>query len=239
MKSAVSSCNRITDVLNCERYMYDVFVCTIVLLSWGLISPRFKIHWVLALCWIEGYKSYNGRVVAYFIFNTAEYSYSWVGKKWNHSITEVSTRFRFCTVCYIVCNAIQSPIIWINIRIRKLSSQWCVHLLCFLCAGSVLLRMSDLPNGQDCDNWHQLAIPGTRASKGNLRLVATFKHEVILPLEEYRAFSEVRWQSCDDMCQLHRLPVSSSLCSLPHPPFFVLNFPFCFSRVSVFAWRLF
>lgn len=58
--------------------------------------------------------------------------------------------------------------------------------------GGVLLKMSDLPNGQDCDNWHQLAIPGTRASRGNLRLVATFKHEVILPLEEYRAFSEVR-----------------------------------------------
>ena len=66
--------------------------------------------------------------------------------------------------------------------------------LCLLhvCAGSVLLRVGELPNGQDCDNWHQLAIPGTRASRGNLRLVATFKHEVILPLEEYRAFSEVR-----------------------------------------------
>ena len=64
--------------------------------------------------------------------------------------------------------------------------------VCVCGAGSVLLRMGELPNGQDCDNWHQLAIPGTRASRGNLRLVATFKHEVILPLEEYRAFSEVR-----------------------------------------------
>ena len=49
-----------------------------------------------------------------------------------------------------------------------------------MCAGSVLLRVGELPNGQDCDNWHQLAIPRTRASRGNLRLVATLKHEVIL-----------------------------------------------------------
>ncbi len=36
-----------------------------------------------------------------------------------------------------------------------------------------------------------MAIPNTKATRGTLRLVATFKHEVILPLEEYRGLKEV------------------------------------------------
>lgn len=48
-----------------------------------------------------------------------------------------------------------------------------------------------LPNGQASDQWHTMCIPGTKASRGTLRLVATFKHEVILPLDKYRALKEV------------------------------------------------
>lgn len=58
-------------------------------------------------------------------------------------------------------------------------------------SGSVELQLGKLPNGQDFDQWNTLTIPNTRASKGSLRVIATFKHEVILPLEEYRGFSEV------------------------------------------------
>jgi Ras GTPase-activating protein 1 len=54
--------------------------------------------------------------------------------------------------------------------------------------GSVEFNLSKLPNGQDLDQWH--TFPNVRASKGSLRLIATFKHEVILPSEEYRGLSE-------------------------------------------------
>lgn len=54
------------------------------------------------------------------------------------------------------------------------------------------LVLEKLPNGQDDDQWHTLLIPNTRASKGSLRVIATFKHEVILPLEEYRGLTEVK-----------------------------------------------
>ena len=58
--------------------------------------------------------------------------------------------------------------------------------------GAVQMKLSDLPNGQDDDNWHPLGgVQGTRASRGQIRLVANFRHEIILPLEEYSSFSEV------------------------------------------------
>ena len=51
--------------------------------------------------------------------------------------------------------------------------------------------MAKLPNGQEYDQWHSMVIPGTKATRGTLRLVATFKHEVILKLEEYTGLKEV------------------------------------------------
>lgn len=57
--------------------------------------------------------------------------------------------------------------------------------------GGVQLQLTKLPNGQQFDQWHTLVIPGTKASKGSLRVIATFKHEVILPLDAYRSLSEV------------------------------------------------
>ena len=65
-------------------------------------------------------------------------------------------------------------------------------LLCLPHTGGVQLQLTKLPNGQQFDQWHTLVIPGTKASKGSLRVIATFKHEVILPLDAYRSLSEVR-----------------------------------------------
>ena len=53
------------------------------------------------------------------------------------------------------------------------------------------MHMSDLPNGQADDRWHQL-MGGAKTPKGSVRLVANFKDLVILPLEEYNNLKEVR-----------------------------------------------
>ena len=69
--------------------------------------------------------------------------------------------------------------------------------------GGVELQLAKLPNGRDFDEWHVLAIPNTRAHKGSLRAIATFKHEVILPLEEYKSLSEVRVSLSVSVSQYH------------------------------------
>ena len=59
-------------------------------------------------------------------------------------------------------------------------------------SGAVQIKLSDLPNGQDDDKWHPLGgVQGTRTSRGQVRLVANFRHEIILPREEYSSFSDV------------------------------------------------
>ena len=83
------------------------------------------------------------------------------------------------------------------------------------CAGGVELPLAKLPNGQDYDHWHTMVIPGTKASRGTLRLVATFKHEVILPLEEYRALSEVGKENKDGKGERERLSIMLSPFSYP------------------------
>lgn len=50
--------------------------------------------------------------------------------------------------------------------------------------------MSDLPNGQADDQWHQLT-GNTKIVKGTVRLVANFKDLVILPLDEYNTLKDV------------------------------------------------
>lgn len=57
--------------------------------------------------------------------------------------------------------------------------------------GRVHIHMSDLPNGTEDDQWHQLVGGGTKTAKVSVRLVANFKDYVILPLEEYRSLKEV------------------------------------------------
>ncbi len=52
------------------------------------------------------------------------------------------------------------------------------------------MQLSDLPNGQADDQWHQL-MGGAKTPKGSVRLVANFKDLVILPLEEYNNLKEV------------------------------------------------
>ncbi|XP_064391287.1 ras GTPase-activating protein 1-like [Halichondria panicea] len=58
------------------------------------------------------------------------------------------------------------------------------------CLGRIHVHMSDLPNGQADDRWHQL-MGGAKTPKGSVRLVANFKDLVILPLEEYNNLKEL------------------------------------------------
>jgi len=61
--------------------------------------------------------------------------------------------------------------------------------------GRINIHMSDLPNGQPDDQWHQLLGGGAKTAKGNVRLVANFKDLVILPLDEYKSLKDVSGQS--------------------------------------------
>ncbi len=70
--------------------------------------------------------------------------------------------------------------------------------------------MSDLPNGQADDQWHQL-MGGTKTAKGNARLVANFKDLVILPLEEYNSMKEVHMCSVIRFVWLDHNPAYNQL----------------------------
>ena len=83
-----------------------------------------------------------------------------------------------------------------------------------VCVGRVTIQLSDMPNGQDDDKWHQLMTKTSRTSQGSVRLVANFKvrtgphitcmavsemiiyvfflqHEIIFPIDEYTSLKDV------------------------------------------------
>ena len=54
-------------------------------------------------------------------------------------------------------------------------------VVCF--TGRVTVHLTDLPNGQQDDQWHQLLAGGTRVSRGSIRLAARFKVRIFcLPI---------------------------------------------------------
>jgi Ras GTPase-activating protein 1 len=57
--------------------------------------------------------------------------------------------------------------------------------------GRVTIQLSDMPNGQDDDKWHQLMTKTSRTSQGSVRLVANFKHEIIFPIDEYTSLKDL------------------------------------------------
>lgn len=64
--------------------------------------------------------------------------------------------------------------------------KWCAlsflppSIFLSLCVGRVTIQLSDLPNGQDDDKWHQLMTKTSRTSQGSVRLVANFKVRSLL-----------------------------------------------------------
>jgi hypothetical protein len=74
------------------------------------------------------------------------------------------------------------PVTAKNVTIEVLYKQ----VLVSTSGGSVVLKLDQLPNGQEDDRWHQLMVGNSKVPRGSVRITMTYQHEPILDLDMYR-----------------------------------------------------